>query len=72
MINRREIGLKLDGDGFTLVSLDLGKGTTHEVFQTEGTSAVAIDMLNGTGAMLPATPLSIFFVEMLSGPFDLD
>ena len=29
VINRREIGLKLDGDEFALVSLDLGMGTTR-------------------------------------------
>ena len=36
------------------------KGTTHEVFQAEGTSDVAIYMLNNlvsTGTMLPVTPL---------------
>lgn len=74
MINRRDIGLKLDGDGFALVPLDLGMGTTYEVFQVEGTSAAAIDMLNNlvrTGAILPETPFSIF-AEMLSGPLDLD
>ena len=54
--------------------LALGIGTTLEDFQTEGTLTFAMDMLNGwvkIGAMLGATPLSIF-AEMFSGPFDLD
>ena len=56
MINRRDIGLKLDGDGFTLFPLDLGMSTTREVFQVEGTSTAAIDMLKSlvkTGARCP-------------------
>ena len=28
VIDRRDIGLKLDGDGFALFPLDLGMGTT--------------------------------------------
>ena len=74
MIDKREIGLKLDGEGFAFDPLALGIGTTLEDFQTEGTLAFAMDMLNSwvkIGAMLAATPLSIF-AEMLSGPFDLD
>ena len=49
-------------------------GTTREVFQAEGTLAATMDMLNylvRTGAILPATPFSIF-EEMSSGPFALD
>ena len=67
----REIGLKLDGEGFVLV---LGIGTTLEDFQHEGTLGFAMDMLNNwvrTGVTLVATPFSIL-AEMLSGPFDLD
>ena len=74
MIDRSEIGLKLDGDGLALFSLALGMGTTREVFQAEGTLAATMDMLNNlvrTGAILPATPFSIF-EEMSSGPFALD
>ena len=71
MIDRRDIGLKLDGHRFALFPLDLGMGTTHEIFQVEGTSAATIDMLVRTGAILPATLFSIF-AEMLSVPFDLD
>ena len=74
MIDKREIGLKLDGEGFVFNHLALGIGTTLEDFQTEGTLAFAMDMLNSwvkTCAMLAATPLSIF-AEMLLGPFDLD
>ena len=65
MIDKREIGLKLDGEGFVFDPLALGIGTTLEDFQTEGTLAFAMDMLNSwvkTGAMLAATPLSIFAV----------
>ena len=68
------MGLKLGGDGFTLVSLDLGMGTIREVFQAEGTLAATIDMLNNLarmGTILPVTPFSIS-AEMLSGPFALD
>ena len=74
MINRRNMDLKLYGDGFALVPLDLGMGTTREVFQVEGTSAAVIDMLNNlvrTGAILPEISFSIF-AKMLSGPLDLD
>ena len=74
MIGSKEMGLKLDGDGFVFDSLNLGMGTTQEAFQAEGTLASAIDKLKSlteTGAMLPATPFNIF-AEMLSGPFDLD
>ena len=74
MIDRRDIGLKLDVDRFASVPFDLGMATTCEVFQAKGTSAVTIDMLNNlvrTGTVLPATPFSIF-AGILSGPFDLD
>ena len=74
MIDSKEIGLKLVGNGFTLDSLDLGMGTIRDAFQAEGTLALVIDKLNSltrTGAILPATPFNIF-AEMLSGPFDLD
>ena len=74
MIDRSEMGLKLDGDGLALFSLALGMGTTREVFQAEGTLSATMDMLNNlvrTRAILPATPFSIF-EEMSSGPFALD
>ena len=71
-MDKREIGLKLEGD--ELVPDPLGMGTTLEDFQYEGTFALTIDRLKilaRTGAMLFATPFNIF-AEMPSGPFDLD
>ena len=45
-IDKREICLKLDGEGFVFDPLASGTGNTLEDFQTEGTVAFAMDMLN--------------------------
>ena len=59
MIDKSEIGIKLDGERLVLDPLALGMGTTLKHFQPEGTLAFVMDRLNSwarTGTMLVATP----------------